>query len=81
MLKKLRKAFLAALAVTLASFVVRAQVPQTAQGTVIDSAGEPVIGATVLVKGTLKGTSTDIDGHFSLSPVRTGDVLQVSSIG
>ena len=81
MLKTLRKAILAAVTVTLASFVVRAQVPQTAQGTVIDSAGEPVIGATVLVKGTLKGTSTDIDGHFSLSPVRTGDVLQVSSIG
>ena len=42
MLKTLRKAILAVVTVTLASFGVRAQVPQTAQGTVIDSAGEPV---------------------------------------
>ena len=35
-------------------------------GVVTDTQGEPIIGATVLVKGTGIGTATDIDGKFSL---------------
>lgn len=37
----------------------------TITGTVTDSAGEPLIGATVAVKGTTNATSCDIDGNFS----------------
>lgn len=36
------------------------------RGTVIDQAGESVIGASIQVKGTTQGTITDIDGKFSL---------------
>lgn len=39
------------------------------KGTVIDENGEPVIGASVMVKGTLKGEITDVDGHFTLGGV------------
>ena len=52
----------------------------TVSGTVLDSAGWPLIGASVLEQGTLNGTITDIDGNFSLS-ARKGSVLEVSCIG
>ena len=41
----------------------------TVNGTVVDSQNEPVIGATILIKGTTSGTVTDIDGNFTLSEV------------
>lgn len=50
------------------------------QGVVKDTAGEPVIGANVLVKGTTNGVITDLDGRFSLS-VPENAVLIVSYIG
>ena len=40
--------------------------PATVQGVVTDAAGTPVIGASVLVKGTTIGVSTDIDGRYTL---------------
>ncbi len=49
-------------------------------GTVLDTEGEPVIGASVIVKGTGIGASTDIDGHFSLKAPATCR-LTVSYIG
>lgn len=49
-------------------------------GTVSDPSGEPVIGASVVQKGTTNGTITDLDGKFSLS-VASGTTLQVSYIG
>lgn len=52
----------------------------TVKGTVVDTNGEPVIGASVLVKGTSNGTITDIDGNFTLSNVKPG-ILVVSYIG
>lgn len=39
-------------------------------GVVTDTQGEPIIGATVLVKGTGIGTATDIDGKFSLDSIQ-----------
>ena len=36
------------------------------RGTVMDQTGQPVIGATVLEKGTTNGLSTDIDGNYTL---------------
>lgn len=50
-------------------------------GTVLDEAGQPMIGAGILVKGKPgKGTVTDIDGKWSID-VAKGDVLEVSSLG
>lgn len=56
------------------------QQPRPVKGQVKDAAGEPVIGATVVVKGTTKGASTGIDGGFTLD-VMPDDVLVVSYIG
>lgn len=50
-------------------------------GTVIEEDGTPVVGATVLVKGTAVGTGTDPDGKFSLSVPASATTLQVSFIG
>ena len=54
---------------------------QTCTGVVVDEEGVPVIGAAVLVKGTLKGTSTDVEGRFTLPQAKPGDILEVSSVG
>ena len=48
-------------------------------GTVVDENGEPIIGASVVVKGTTNGTITDFDGKFSLSGA--SGTLVVSYIG
>jgi len=53
----------------------------TCTGVVVDATGETVIGASVVVKGTTNGTITGIDGDFSLSGVKQGDVIQVSFVG
>ena len=53
---------------------------QNASGTVYDSSGEPVIGASVIEKGTTNGTVSDIDGHFTLA-VNPGATLAISYIG
>lgn len=50
-------------------------------GVVKDATGETVIGASVVVKGTTNGTITGIDGDFSLSNVKKGDVIQISFVG
>ena len=51
------------------------------QGTVVDKSGEPVIGATVRLKGAQStGTATDIDGKFSLT-VPANAILIVSYVG
>lgn len=50
------------------------------RGTVTDANGEPLIGATVLVKGTSKGTATDIDGNYAIA-AQPGDILVVSYVG
>ena len=54
---------------------------QQVKGTVKDSAGEPVIGAAVVVEGTTNGTTVDLDGTFVLDAVPSDAVLVVSSIG
>lgn len=51
-----------------------------AAGTVVDAAGEPIIGATVMEKGTSNGTVTNLDGDFKIE-VRQGATLVVSYIG
>lgn len=53
---------------------------KTVTGTVFDETGGPLPGATVTIKGTTKGVSTDFDGLFSISAKDT-DVLVVSFMG
>jgi len=50
------------------------------KGKIVDSYGEPVIGANVKVKGTTNGTITDMDGNFTLNNV-SGGTLVISFIG
>ncbi len=52
----------------------------TVKGTVKDSSGQPLMGASVLVKGTSHGTAADFDGNFELK-VDKGVTLVVSSVG
>ena len=53
---------------------------QKISGQVLDSTGEPLIGATVAVKGGTSATATDIDGYYSIK-ARKGDTLVFSYIG
>ena len=51
-----------------------------ASGTIVDNEGEPIIGATVMEKGTSNGTISDIDGNFHLKTA-SGATLVISYIG
>lgn len=50
-------------------------------GKVIDATGEPIIGASVVVKGTTNGVITDIDGNFILKDVPKNGVIVISYVG
>ena len=49
-------------------------------GTVIDAKGEPIVGATVKIKGTSTGTLSDLDGNFTIE-ASSNNTLQISYIG
>lgn len=51
------------------------------QGTVVDETGQPVIGATIKVKGTTLGAITDIDGHYSIAAAKPDAMLEISYVG
>ena len=51
-----------------------------ASGTIVDNTGEPIIGATIMEKGTSNGTISDIDGNFHLKTA-SGATLVISYIG
>ena len=53
----------------------------TVNGLVIDNNREPVIGASVLVKGTTTGTATDFDGRFTLKVPEGNSILVISYVG
>ena len=50
------------------------------RGTITDETGEPIIGASILQKGTTNGTITDFDGNFMLD-VPSGAELEISYVG
>ena len=50
------------------------------KGRVCDEKGEPVIGASIVVKGTTNGTATDLDGNFILK-AKVGQTIQITYIG
>jgi len=54
---------------------------QDVKGKVTTTSGDPIPGATIIVKGTNNGSITDFDGSFNIGGVRKGDVLVVSFVG
>ncbi len=68
------------LSFVMALFVLSASAQTQYKGTVVDELGQPVIGATVIVKGTTIGTTTGVDGDFVL-PVPDKALVQISFIG
>ena len=68
--------FVMALMVTMTAFAQK----RTFTGTVVDSNGEPLIGASVVQKGTTNGGITDIDGNYSVQ-VDAGSTLVFSYVG
>lgn len=70
----------AAMSSRMAPLPVVEQQKNTVKGTVTDQAGEPLIGASVVIKGTTKGAVTDTEGHFAID-VPNGATLEISCIG
>ncbi len=65
---------------SLLGVLVSTYAQQKITGNVIDQSGEPIIGASVIVKGTTNGTVTDFDGNFTLNaPAKS--TLVVSFVG
>lgn len=54
---------------------------KTVSGLLTDADGNPVIGATVVIKGTTNGVTTDIDGRYTLKGVKNGDIIEYKFIG
>lgn len=80
MIRFYQKSFVWCVLLMLCTFVTaHAQIIDVA-GTIVDNKGVPIIGATVLVKGTTNGVVTNLDGEFMLKANKK-DVLQISSIG
>ena len=61
-------------------FSIHAWAQSIVTGTVTDQQNEPLIGATVIVKGTQTGVSTDVDGKFSIK-AEQGKTLVISYVG
>lgn len=61
--------------------VVSLLAQRTIRGTITDQAGEPLIGASVLVKGTNSGSVTDVDGTYSIALPEGGSTLVISYTG
>lgn len=72
--------FLVVLLMCCLSYTTWAQTQSNVNGLVTDFSGEPLIGVSILVKGTSNGTVTDLDGKFSLS-AEMGNMLQISYVG
>jgi len=64
------------------SLLAIAQTPtEPVRGTVVDEAGEPLIGASLKLKKSGQGTITDVEGKFTLPASARGDMVTVSFIG
>lgn len=74
-----KKLFFSVLVMLLSSAFIYAQ--RTVTGTVIDNNGVPLAGASVIVKGTTTGASTDFDGNYSLNVQSDTDIIVISYIG
>ncbi len=72
--------FLCVALMTIVSLAAAAQ-SKTVTGKVVDNVGEPMIGVTVMVKGSTNGTATDLDGAFRLNNVADNATLVFSYVG
>ena len=77
--KRLTKRTLATLMMSLLCVSVFAQ--NRLSGSVKDSSGNPIVGATVIVAGTTKGTTTDAAGNFELVDIAGDASIEVSFLG
>lgn len=59
----------------------KTQSRRVVRGLILDSTNEPIIGASISVKGTTFGALTDVDGKFTLQVPEEGEILVVSFIG
>lgn len=64
-----------------AFFCVRAQNEETVKGVVTDDTGFPIMGASVVVEGTSAGTSTNMDGEYTITVPEGGTALEISYLG
>lgn len=62
-------------------YAAESQQSTNIKGNVTDAGGQPVAGVTVIVKGSNKGTVTDMNGNYSLSELSPGTVLVFSFVG
>ena len=76
-LKSSRFLFLALMAFVSTTVMAQGKV----SGTVVDASGEPIIGASVIVKGSSTGTVTDFDGTFTLANAPQDATLVFSYVG
>ena len=67
--------------VLFAVFAIGAFAQNKVTGTVVDAMGEPIIGASVVVKGTSNGTVTDFDGKFTVANAPAKGNLVISYVG
>ncbi len=67
--------------ILLTSEVTMMEQERTIRGVVTNSNGDPIPGATVVVKGTANGTITDADGNYTLGKVKGTDILLFSFVG
>ena len=80
-MKKLEYLIVAVLALLVSTGLFAQNSTRQINGTVKDSAGEPVIGASVIVPNTTVGTSTDVDGRYVLSVPENTRTVEVACIG
>lgn len=60
---------------------IHAQTGSQVRGKIVDAMGEELIGVSIVVKGTTNGTTTDLEGRFTLGNVKPSDILQFSFVG
>ena len=61
--------------------IITAQQSQVCKGIIKDTDGNPVIGASVLIQGTMTGAITDVDGSFTLPEAESGNTLLIQCLG
>jgi len=79
-LRNLREALFMFAAICVCTITIHAQGDRVT-GIVKDELGDPLTGTAVVVKGTINGSVTDIDGRYTLNQVASGSILQFSFVG
>ena len=77
----MKNVFIAMLILLFSGISLFAQTTGTFSGKVLDSSGEPLIGAGVLIKGTQIGAATDYDGNYTLKNLSFPVTVVVSCVG